>query len=232
MGICTIFWTIVTGIIIAVGAYMILERPKLIPESNIGWVENNKRINVYENLNYSSDTDLHVERKLKSQSYYTIYGIRIKNDKNWRFGRAEANNPSAKIKMWNSHLIPVSDKYEARLWKDHSQPEIYPLFPKNKDSINNIGAIGEGGTFDLVIAYNQENESNYYKFQASTSAFGAFPAQRDLIKPPFPYFAIIEISANRTNPRIFLRIDEINKKELIIKIISEDEFPLTRKEYK
>lgn len=227
---CLIFWTIVTAIIAGLVVYMILDKPRLVTPSKTGWVEKHKRINVYQNKEFSSDTDLYIERIVKSQNYYTIYGIRIRNDRNWKFGRAEANISSASIKMWNSKLIPVTDRYKLRLWEDHSQPETYPLFPKDKTVAGNKKTIGEGGTIDLVIAYNQENENNYYRFQVSTSAFGAFPAPRDLFKDPMPHFAVIEISANRTNPKIFLRIDEIKQSELEIKVISEEDFPLAKEE--
>jgi len=225
MGLCTIIWTIITAIIAGLGLYMILDRPNITVPFQTGWQIDHKLINTYVNKEYSSSTDIFVNKKLKTRDYYTLYGIRIKNEKSGILGRAEAKIHSAKATVWNSNYELVFNNYALRLWENCEQPEVYPLLPKDKTSVGKSIVVADGNTFDIVIAYNQENESRYYRWQLSSGAYDSIPAPRDIFNNPMPHFAVIEIQAHRRNKKFYLRIDEIERNKLNISVLEKGDFP-------
>jgi hypothetical protein len=204
--------------------YMLFDRPKIMTPYSKGWKIEHKRINTFKNREFSSSSSSYVTPELATRDYYSFYGITIQNQR-WVFRGVEAKISRATIMVWNSNHEAVTDRYLLRLWEDRTHPEVFPLFPKTKTDAGEAKTIGEGGTLDLVIAYNQENEANYYRFSVSSSAHDAFPAPRDLFKNPMPHYAIIGIEGHRINQSIYLLLDEIGLNELEIRILPKKGFP-------
>ena len=221
----SIISTIVISLVVVWVGYMVFERPEITTPYLIGWKIDHKRVSTFIDKEYASSSSSYITRDLAAQDYYTFYGITIQNNR-WIFRGVEAKISRATIRVWNSKHEAVTDKYLLRLWEDHTHPEVYPLFPKTKTDVGDGKSIGEGGTLDLVIAYNQENEPKYYRFSISSGAYEVFPPPKDLFEDPMPHYAIIGIEGHRINQRIYLRLDEIDPNELRISILQKRDFPL------
>jgi hypothetical protein len=206
---------------------MILNRPKITIPSLEGW-EATKQINTFAIMDYSTDTDYRVEKELKTRDYYKVYGIQIRNEK-LLFSGVNAKITNVTIKLWESDGSLLADWYDGRLWGGRKNSANDPLFPKER--VSNTKEIGEGQELDIVLAYNQENESSFYKFTIETHLQNNFMIYKDLLKNPMPIYGVVRIHGHRiTNNKIYFRIILGNKNAIKIKVISEEEFPLAKEE--
>ena len=228
MGICSWLLAIVGSVIAYVVGEMILNRPKITTPSLEGW-EVIKQINTFAIRDYSTDTDYHVEKELKTRDYYKVYGIQIRNDK-FVFSGVNAKLTNVTIKLWNSDGSPLTDWYDGRLWGGRKNAANDPLFPKER--VSNEKEIGEGQELDIVIAYNQENEASFYKFTVETHLQDNFMIYKDLLKTKTLIYGVARIHGHRiTNNKIHFRIDlSGDKSSLKINVMSEEEFPLAKEE--
>jgi hypothetical protein len=228
MEIFTIFWTVVATVIAGVLIEMILNRPKIAIPSLEGWTES-KQINTFAVRDYSTDTDSRTEKEFKTRDYYNVYGIQIRNDKHI-FSRINATITKATIKLWSSDGSAITDWYTARLWGGRSNASNEPLFPKK--SVEHGRVIGYEEELDIVLAYNQENESYFYKFTVETHLQNNFKIYRDLLKEPLPIYGVIRLHGHRIiNNKIFFVINAGDEKNhLKINVLSKDDFPILQKE--
>lgn len=217
------FWGDVVG-------YM-LDRPHLVVPYSEGWVEP-KPVNTYSDREYPSSTSSYIYREYRTKDHYKVYGITIRNEK-MKIGRVEAKIHRAMIQMWNSKLESIGSKYPLRLWEGRFNSTVHPLFPGNNANVDEPKVLGEGGELDLVIAYNEENTPQYYRFTTETHLEDNFLKYKDRFKDDMPHFAHIEIQAHKKNLDVFIKIENSeNKNELKITVIDYDNFPLAREEFK
>ena len=108
-------WSIITGVIVLLVGYILFDRPKITTPYPEGWIVEHKQVNTFRERDYSTDTDLYPIKELKTQDYYTFYGITIQNKK-WIIPRVEAKITKVSMKVWNSKYEPVTDTYDVRWW--------------------------------------------------------------------------------------------------------------------
>ena len=186
MDFWAIFWTIAATVIAAVVAEILLNRPKIVVPASEGWIES-KQINTFAVKEYSTASSSYTEEELKTRDYYNVYGIQIRNDK-FIFSGVNATITNATIKLWRSNGSPLTDWYGARLWGGRKNASNDPLFPREK--INTWKVLGCDEDLDIVLAYNQENESAFYKFTIETHLQNNFMIYKDLFTGPMPFMGL------------------------------------------
>ena len=227
MDLPTIISTIVTGVIVLWVGYILFDRPKITTPYPEGWVVEHKQVNTFREREHSTDIDSYPIKELKTQDYYTFYGITVRNEK-WIFPRVEAKITKVNMKVWNSKYEPVTDTYDVRWW-NRKHAGIDPLFSGKRQ--NRDISIGEGEELDLVIAYNQENESDHFRFTIETPTFENFPVYKDKFRSPMPHYAIVRVHGHKINKVIYLRLElGRHEKEMRIAIIPKSNFPSEIKE--
>jgi hypothetical protein len=225
MDFWTVVWPFAIAVLAIVAGYIILDEPNIVTPYLDGWKEEHKGIGTFENEEYSTSSSTYVHRTQKTWDYFTVYGITIRNEK-WFIGRPEAKITSATIKIWNSQFKSVTERYRIRLWENHKQSTMYPLFPGLDISAGEGKTIGAGDELDLVIAYHQENEPIYYRFTIESHRQKTFPIYADRFKDPMPNYGIIQIHGHRINKDIYIKIESESKENrLKLRIVSKKEFP-------
>jgi hypothetical protein len=206
-----IFGSILAGLVVAVMGYLMLDRPRITTPYREGWKTDPKRVNTYS-----------LPREVKTQDYYIFYGITIRNERRI-IPAVEAKITKASLKIWNSKFQPVTDTYDVRWW-NRKHAAIDPLFSGKKHSESKT--LGQGEEIDLVIAYNQENENDFYRFTIETPAFGNFPVYADKFRDPMPHYVILRLHGNKINKDIYLSVELASKNELKIEILPRRDFPI------
>ena len=208
-----IFGSILAGLVVAVVVYLILDRPKITTPYREGWKTDPKQANTYKLREHS--------KELKTQDYYTFYGITIRNEKRI-IPSVEAKITKVNMKVWNYECELVTDIYDVRWW-NRKHAGIDPLFSGKKQSKDIT--IGQGEELGLVIAYNQENETTFYRFTIETPTFQDFPVYADKFRDPMPHYAMLRLHGNKINNDIYLSLELATNKELKIAIVPKKDFP-------
>lgn len=196
--LCSVLSDLLSAVIVGVALLWIthrLSKPKIqvsdsiitTPKKWVGhWLDGERR--------GSSDTIDVIERASEG-NYFHFYLLPVENRRHW-FIDGEAEVTKTSMSVWDSESKAFTNKKGCRWWSPENSGSD-PLFTEGKSSLSEKWAteIPINDERHIVIAYNQIDKNDLYRFSVDTDEKNGFLNTDD--KLSLPCYLLIELSCKR-----------------------------------